>query len=213
MVHPGEVESIAPTPPERPRRRVRLGLTIVASAGALLIGLAGPGPAGAQPASIRHTSPAGERAGSHGRKPPAKQSKKKGSGHPCLVGTWTVTSLTLGTTGLTFTGGAGTTVDILPNGNAVGNFTPGAPLVGRAGSAKFNGTITDHYGFPSNTTARSGSFESTPVSSNATITVAGATKPVTPETYQGSYTCSGKDLSLNFTAGSSSLAYELVPAG
>ena len=37
---------------------------------------------------------------------------------PCPEGDWDVTSITLSTTGLTFTGGAGTTVDIMSNGNA-----------------------------------------------------------------------------------------------
>ena len=61
-------------------------------------------------------------------------------------------------TGLTFTGGAGTTVDIMSNGNALGNFTPGAPLMGTEGSAKFNATVTDHYGFSPKTTSHSGTF-------------------------------------------------------
>jgi hypothetical protein len=60
--------------------------------------------------------------------PHKHQTKQKGGGHPCLVGNWVVTSLTLSTTGLTFTGGVGTTVDIMSNGNALGNFTPGTPL-------------------------------------------------------------------------------------
>jgi hypothetical protein len=81
----------------------------------------------------------------------------------CLVGNWTVTNLSLTTNpGGTHSGGAGTTVDIEPNGNAIGNFTPGAPLVGTGGTVKFSGTQTDHYGFPADTSARSGSFPATP---------------------------------------------------
>jgi hypothetical protein len=131
---------------------------------------------------------------------------------PCLEGKWNVTSITLSTTGLTFTGGAGTTVDIMSNGNALGNFTPSTPLTGTEGSAKFSGTLTDHYGFSPKTTARSGSFPVTSVTDNATITVAGVTKPVTPSPEQGSYSCTGKDLSLTFTSGDSKLSYQMTPA-
>ena len=97
-------------------------------------------------------------------------------------------------------------------GTPSGNFTPGAPLVGSEGSAKFNGTITDHYGFSPKTTAHSGTFPVTPVSNNATITVAGVTKPVTSSSEQGSYVCTGKDLSLTFTSGGSTLMYKMAPA-
>jgi len=128
------------------------------------------------------------------------------------VGSWNVTSLTLSTSGLTFTGGVGTTVDIMSNGNALGNFTPGTPLTGTEGSAKFNGTITDHYGFSPNTTARTGTFPVTPVSNDATITIAGATRPVTSESEQGSYACTGKDLSLTFTNSGSTLTYQMAPS-
>jgi hypothetical protein len=132
--------------------------------------------------------------------------------HPCLEGNWKVTSITLSTAGLTFVGGAGTTVDIPSNGNARGNFTPGTPLTGSAGSAKFNGTVTDHYGFSSKTKARSGKFPDTPVSVNATITVAGTTRPISSSAEQGSYSCTGKNLSLTFTSGGNTLAYHLIPA-
>jgi hypothetical protein len=142
----------------------------------------------------------------------ASQSKHHKS-HPCLEGNWKVTSITLSTAGLTFTGGAGTTVDIPSNGNAKGNFTPGTPLTGSEGSAKFNGTVTDHYGFSPKTKARSGKFPVTPVSVNATITVAGATRPVSSSPEQGSYSCTGKNLSLTFTSNGNTLAYKLVPAG
>jgi hypothetical protein len=149
-------------------------------------------------------------------KPQTKQQKGKAqqSGdHPCLEGNWTVTSLTLSATGLTFTGGAGTTVNIMANGNALGNFTPGAPLTGSEGSAKFNGTITDHYGFSPKVTSHSGTFPVTPVSNMATITVGGVTKPVTSSNEQGSYACTGKDLTLTFTSGGSTLTYQMAPAG
>lgn len=123
----------------------------------------------------------------HSQKRPKSKSDKTSS-HPCLEGHWNVTSLTLSTSGLTFTGGVGTTVYITSNGNALGNFTPGTPLTGSEGSAKFNGTITDHYGFSSKTTAHSGTFPATNVSNNATMT------------------------SLTFTSGSSTLTYQLAPA-
>lgn len=90
-----------------------------------------------------------------------------------------MTSLTLSTAGLTFTGGAGTTVDIKSNGDALGNFTRGTPLTGSEGSAKFNGKITDHYGFSPKATSHSGTFPVTPVTNMATITVGGVTRPVT----------------------------------
>lgn len=142
-----------------------------------------------------------------------KDQTKQSSSRPCLEGNWNVTSLTLTGAGLTFTGGAGTTVDIMSDGDALGNFTPGAPLSGSEGSAKFNGTITDNYGFSPKTTARSGTFPVTPVSDDATITVAGVTKPVTSEPGQGSYTCTGTDLSLTFTSGGNTLTYQMAPAG
>jgi hypothetical protein len=149
----------------------------------------------------RHTSHTPQ----HGK---AQQS----SNSPCLEGAWNVTSITLGTTGLTFTGGAGTTVDIMSNGNALGNFTPGAPLVGSEGSAKFNGTVTDHYGFSPKTTSHSGTFPVSTVSDDATITVGGVTRPVTSSPEQGSYSCTGKDLSLTFTSGGNTLTYQMSPA-
>jgi hypothetical protein len=148
----------------------------------------------------------------HPKKKPSKSKKGQTSSHPCLEGKWNVTSLTLATTGLSFTGGAGTTVDIMSNGNALGDFTPGTPLTGSEGSAKFNGTITDHYGFSSKTTAHAGSFPVTNVSDAATITVAGVTKAVTSSPEQGSYSCTGKDLTLTFTSGGSTLTYQLSPA-
>ncbi len=132
---------------------------------------------------------------------------------PCLEGKWNVTSITLSTSGLTFSGGAGTTVDIMANGNALGDFTPGTPLAGSEGSAKFNGTVTDHYGFSPKTKARSGSFPVSTVTDDATITVGGVTKAVTSSPEQGSYTSAAKDLALTFTSGASTLSYQMTPAG
>jgi hypothetical protein len=198
--------SLASFSPVR-RRHVWLGILTLATSALLVIGAPGVSTgAGAQ--SVHHSQ---LDVRSKNKRPPKHKSTKKSSSRPCLEGNWDVTSLTLSTTGLTFTGGAGTTVDIMSNGNALGNFTPGAPLTGSVGSAKFNGTITDHYGFSSKTTARSGTFPVTPVSNNATITVAGVTKPVTSVSEQGSYMCTGKDLTLTFTSGGSTLTYKMDP--
>lgn len=97
-----------------------------------------------------------------------------------------------------------------------GNFTASAPLVGSVGSAKFSGTVTDHYGhygFSPKTTSHSGTFPVSTVTDDATITVAGETKPVTSSPEQGSYSCTGKNLSLTFTSGASTLTYQMSPAG
>jgi hypothetical protein len=118
----------------------------------------------------------------------------------------------LSTTGLSFTGGAGTTVDIMSNGNAVGNFTPGTALVGSEGSAKFNGTMTDHYGFSPKTTSLSGTFPVSTVTDDATITVGGVTRPVTSSPEQGSYSCTGNNLSLTFTSNGNTLTYQMSHA-
>ena len=187
------------------------GSLALATLGALGLSAAlAPLPAAAAPPGHHARIEAAHHKRKHKR--PSKQ-KGKDSSHPCLEGSWSVTSLTLSTSGLSFTGGAGTTVDITSNGNAVGDFTPGTPLVGSEGSAKFSGTLTDHYGFPPDTTATSGSFAVTPVSNSATITVGGVTKPVSSESEQGSYTCSGKDLSLTFTSSGSTLTYQMAPTG
>jgi hypothetical protein len=185
-------------------RHVWLGVLTLATSGALVANATG-----AFASSVRGAQQARfESSNQH-----KHQTKQKSSGHPCLVGNWVVTSLTLSTTGLTFTGGVGTTVDIMSNGNALGNFTPGTPLTGSEGSAKFNGTITDHYGFSSRTTAKSGNFSSvTSVTDNGTITVGGLTRPVSPSPEQGSYSCTGKDLSLVFTSGGNTLTYKLKAA-
>jgi len=133
---------------------------------------------------------------------------------PCLVGNWVVTNLTLTTNpGGAKSGGAGTTVEIQPNGDAVGNFTPGGPLVGGGGSVKFDGIDTDHYSFPTDTTARSGSFTASNVSTSLTITEGGLTVPVRPSTTSGSYKCVGTGLTLHFVGGPTTLDYTLVPAG
>ncbi len=76
-----------------------------------------------------------------------------------------------------------------------------------------NGTVTDHYGFSPKTTSHSGTFPVSTVTDDATITVAGVTKPVTPSPEQGSYSCTGKDLSLTFTSGGNTLTYQMSPAG
>jgi len=201
--------------PMRFRRGTWVATLTLAATTALVIGTAGVN-SDAEAQSAHGARPdvtsQHQRHPKHQNKNHEGQTQRSGS-HPCLEGNWTVTSLTLSTTGLTFTGGAGTTVDIMSNGNALGNFTPGAPLTGTEGSAKFNGTITDHYGFSPKTTAHSGTFPVTPVSDQATITVAGVTRPVTSEPEQGSYTCAGADLSLIFTSGSSTLTYQMAPAG
>jgi hypothetical protein len=132
---------------------------------------------------------------------------------PCLVGNWTVTNLSLTTDpGGTHSGGAGTTVDIQDNGDAVGDFSPGAPLVSGSGSVKFGGVITDHYSFSPTTTARSGPITASPVSSTGTITVGGQTVPIAPEVESGSYACTGNDLTLTFNSSGGTLMYDLVPA-
>ena len=132
----------------------------------------------------------------------------------CLVGHWVVTNLTLTTNpGGARSGGAGITVDIAANGTSVGNFTPGAPLVGAGGSVKFSGVETDHYGFDTNTTARAGSFPSSTTVAGATISINGS-QPVTvkPAETSGSYSCVGTGLKLHFVGGPTMLDYTLVPA-
>ena len=196
------------------RRRTWVGaLTLTTSAG-LIIGTAGvSSDAQAQathPARVDMSSKHHKR---HTNHKPQNGKAQRSSSSPCLEGDWNVTSITLSTTGLSFTGGAGTTVDIMSNGNALGNFTPGTPLTGSEGSAKFNGTVTDHYGFSPKTTSHSGTFPVSNVTDDATITVAGVTKPVTSSPEQGSYSCTGKDLSLTFTSGGNTLTYQMSPAG
>jgi hypothetical protein len=193
-----------------PRCRVHLGAYAVATVAVIVVGTFGTWAGAGATTQARFDA----RVQHHAKhKKHGKTQSKQTSAGPCLVGNWTVTSLTLSASGLSFTGGAGTTVDIMSNGNALGNFTPGTPLTGTEGSAKFNGTIIDNYGFPAKTTALSGSFPVTPVSNNATITVAGVTRPVSSTSEQGTYTCSSKNLSLNFTSGSGTLSYQLTSAG
>jgi hypothetical protein len=205
--HPEEVQ-----PPLSPDSRSHSKWWLWVSALSLSTAIVASLPALAPVASAQGVKHAKSSSSSkHGKKRPKGKSQQTGN-HPCLEGHWNVTSLTLSTSGLSFTGGAGTTVYIMSNGNALGNFTPGTPLTGTEGSAKFNGTITDHYGFSSKTTAHSGAFPVTNVSDNATITVAGVTKAVAPSPEQGSYTCNGKDLTLTFTSGASTLTYQLALA-
>lgn len=193
------------------RGRLSLGALTLATSGAFLVGALGASSEaqaeGPHPARLDMSSKHQKHPTSH------KPQNGKSSNRPCLEGLWNVTSITLSTAGLTFTGGAGTTVDIMSNGNALGNFTPGTPLVGSEGSAKFNGTVTDHYGFSPKTTSHSGTFPVSTVTDDATITVGGVTKAVTSSPEQGAYSCTGKDLSLTFTSGASTLMYQMSPAG
>ncbi len=196
------------------RRRRWLGTLTLATSSVFVIGTAGAS-SGAQ-VQARHPVRLDTSSKHHKHQTnhkPKKGKAQQSSTSPCLEGHWNVTSITLSASGLTFSGGAGTTVDIMSNGNALGNFTPGAPLVGSEGSAKFSGTITDHYGFSPKTTSHSGTFPVSTVTDDATITVAGVTKAVTSSPEQGSYSCTGKDLSLIFTSGASTLTYQLSPAG
>lgn len=205
--HPEEVQSPLP-PTSRSHPKWWLWVSALSISTAIVASLPALAPT-ASAQGVRHAKSSSS--SKHSKKRPKSKSDETSS-HPCLEGHWNVTSLTLSTSGLTFTGGVGTTVYIMSNGNALGNFTPGTPLTGSEGSAKFNGTVTDHYGFSSKTTAHSGTFPATNVSNNATITVAGVTKPVTASPEQGSFSCNGKDLSLTFTSGSSTLTYQLAPA-
>ena len=191
------------------RRRSWLGALTLATCAFFVIGSAAASSAAGGPHSVRLAASSKHQKHKKAKKAKARQSSSK----PCLEGNWNVTAITLGTSGLSFTGGAGTTVDIMSNGNALGNFTPGTPLVGSEGSAKFNGTVTDHYGFSPKTTSHSGTFPVSTVSDEATITVGGVTKAVTSSPEQGSYSCTGKDLSLTFTSGGNTLTYQLSPAG
>jgi hypothetical protein len=209
--HSGSMSSSESLARRQWRHHTRLLTVTLVTSTAIVVGTAGLS-AQAQAQGARQVRP--DLSSKH-HKPQTKHQKSKtqqSGNHPCLEGNWNVTSLTLSTTGLTFTGGAGTTVNIMSNGNALGNFTPGTPLTGSEGSAKFNGTITDHYGFSPKTTSHSGTFPVTPVTNMATITVGGITKPVTSSDEQGSYVCSGKDLTLTFTSASSTLRYQMTPA-
>ena len=191
-----------------------LGTLALASSAVFVLGISGASSdaqdQGPHPGRIDLSSKQSQH---HTNHKPQKGKAKQSSNKPCLEGDWNVTSITLSTTGLTFTGGAGTTVDIMSNGNALGNFTPGSPLVGSEGSAKFNGTVTDHYGFSPKTTSHSGSFPVSTVTDDATITVAGVTRPVTSSPEQGSYSCTGKGLSLTFASGGNTLTYQMSPVG
>ena len=194
-------------------RRTWLGTLTLATSAVFIIGTAGASSdAEAQGTHRARLDMSSKQHKHHTNHKPQHGKAQQSSDSPCLEGNWNVTSITLSATGLTFTGGAGTTVDIMSNGNAIGNFTPGAPLMGSEGSAKFNGTVTDHYGFSPKTTSHSGTFPVSTVSDDATITVAGVTKPVTSSPEQGSYSCTGKDLSLTFTSGGNTLTYQMSPA-
>jgi len=75
---------------------------------------------------------------------------------------------------------------------------------------KFSGSLI---GFPTKTTARSGSSVP-PVVARATISIDGSPPvPIKPETTSGSYSCVGAGLTLTFTGGGAGeLIYTLVPA-
>jgi hypothetical protein len=131
----------------------------------------------------------------------------------CLVGDWTVTSLTFDPGVTVYSGGAGTTVDIAANGTVVTDFTPGGALVSPTESVKFSGIETDHYGLPTDTKQLSGSFSATTITTAETITYGGAPPvAVQPGSTSGSYRCSGGDLTLSFPAGGKVLVYKMVPA-
>ena len=208
------MRSSALSVPRSWRRRSWLGAFTLATSAVFVIGPVAVSSGASGPHSVR-LAVSSKHQKHHANKKHHKtktKTKTKTASSPCLEGNWNVTSITLSTTGLSFTGGAGTTVDIMSNGNALGNFTPGTPLVGSEGSAKFNGTVTDHYGFSPKTTSLSGTFPVSTVTDDATITVAGVTRPVTSSPEQGSYTCTGKDLTLTFTSNGNTLTYHMAPA-
>jgi hypothetical protein len=126
----------------------------------------------------------------------------------CAVGSWTVTTMTLTTSGYTFTGGEGTEVNIATDGTATADFSPGAVL----GAAKFNGVETAKYALPDNPKELSGSFGVSDYDvSQATITVGGRSEPVDVGPGEGSFTCTGTTgLTLNFPAGANDLEYTMV---
>jgi len=209
--HPERMKLSALFVPRSWRRRIWLGTFTLVTSAVFVIGAATASSAADGPHSVRlaASSKSHKHSTSHKHN---KAKPRQSSGSPCLEGNWNVTAITLSTSGLSFTGGAGTTVDIMSNGNALGNFTPGTPLVGTEGSAKFNGTVTDHYGFSPKSTSLSGTFPVSTVTDDATITVAGVTRPVTSSPEQGSYSCSGKDLSLTLTSNGNTLTYHMSPA-
>ncbi len=208
------MRSFALFAPKQGPRPLGLATLTLATAAVFVIGAAGASSAALARAShSARLQMSSQHDTHHTNHKPQKSNGKKSTTKPCLEGKWNVTSITLSATGLTFTGGAGTTVDIMSNGNALGNFTPGTPLTGSEGSAKFNGTLTDHYGFSPKARSHTGTFPVSTVTDDATITVAGVTRAVTSSPEQGSYSCTGKDLSLTFTSGDSTLTYHMSPAG
>jgi hypothetical protein len=147
---------------------------------------------------------------------------KKSSGHhttksksPCLVGNWTATNFALNESGESASGGVGTQVDISANQGVVGKFTPGTPLqTANGGTFKFSGTDIGKYGFSTKSSAKTGTFPVTYTSaSNLMLSVnGGPARAVPPTPTTGTYTCTGKGLSLAFPAGGNAITYTLVPS-
>ncbi|HTW06845.1 MAG TPA: hypothetical protein VME46_05010 [Acidimicrobiales bacterium] len=145
---------------------------------------------------------------------------------PCMVGNWTATNMvvSLGSAGAisSVAGGAGTEIDILPNGTATGYFSPGALLLAPKLRVKFNGTSKSHYGFAVESTATTGSFSVTPISSDVYFQVSvevdgvwkqGPASPVDGSPTTAMYVCSGPDLDLTYgSMTSGGIAYQLVPS-
>ena len=99
--------------------RAWLGALTLATSAVFVTGTAGGSPdahvLGTHPARLDMSSKHHKRTSNH-----KTQSDEQGTNGPCLEGHWNVTSITLSANGLTFTGGAGTTVDIMATGNALG---------------------------------------------------------------------------------------------
>ena len=116
--------------------------------------------------------------------------------------------------GFIHSGGAGTEIDISADGTTVGNFTPGAPLVGANGTTvKFSGVETDHHGFGRDSTALSGAFTSTTIVPGITISLnEGTPVAVKPAATSDSYKCVGNGLTLTFHGDPTELVYTMVHA-
>jgi hypothetical protein len=147
------------------------------------------------------------------KKPKHKATSKKALATPCLVGNWTATNFALNNSGFSASGGEGTQVDIAANGDVEGHFTPGAPLKGPGGTYKFTGNEIGTYGFPKNTTAKSGTFPVTyAASSDLMISVnGGAPTPAGSDLGTGSYQCNGNVLTLRYPPGGNEVVYTLSP--
>jgi hypothetical protein len=134
--------------------------------------------------------------------------KKAMCNESCMIGNWTVTSMTLTTVGGTFTGGQGTEVDIAAGGATMVDFTPGASL----GAAKFSGVETSMFDFPGNPAETSGTFSVGGYNtSGADIDVAGRSQQLMPGPSSGTFTCTGTTgLALQFVAADNQLDYTMV---